>query len=292
MVAATSEPGHVVTNGMSQYSRAERNANAGIVVGISPEDYAQPGHRDDQHGRAVHPLDGIAFQRRWETRAFELGGGDYYAPGQLLGDFLRRQRSTEFGSVLPSYTPGVRLTDLAQPGHGSLPDDVLEAIRDAMPAFDRQIKGFAMPDAVFTGVETRTSSPLRITRGRDLQSVNVQGLLSGRRGRRVRGRHHVGRCRRHRNCRGRCASDAAHLPRRCFCREFRLKARLDRETWLSDRDVADEGVTREIAAFRCVPLTGRAARNASAARLPVSAASGKVTRRMSVRRFQAAGVDS
>ncbi len=177
VVAATSEPGHVVTNGMSQYSRAERNANAGIVVGISPGDYAQPGHRDDQHGRAVHPLDGIAFQRRWETRAFELGGGNYYAPGQLLGDFLRRQRSAVLGSVLPSYTPGVRLTDLAQPGHGSLPDDVLDAIRDAMPAFDRQIKGFAMPDAVFTGVETRTSSPLRITRGKDLQSVNVQGLF-------------------------------------------------------------------------------------------------------------------
>ena len=176
VVAATSEPGHVVTNGMSQYSRAERNANAGIVVGIAPEDYARPGHRDERHGRSVHPLDGIAFQRHWEARAFELGGSDYYAPGQLLGDFLRRQRSTDFGSVLPSYTPGVRLTDLAQPGHGSLPDDVLEAIRDAMPAFDRQIKGFAMPDAVFTGVETRTSSPLRITRGRDLQSVNVQGL--------------------------------------------------------------------------------------------------------------------
>ena len=176
VVAATSEPGHVVTNGMSQYSRAERNANAGIVVGIGTRDYAQPGHFDARHGGRVHPLDGIAFQRRWEQRAFELGGGDYCAPGQLVGDFLRRQRSQEIGAVLPSYKPGVRLTDLAERGRTSLPDAALEAIREAMPAFDRQIPGFAMPDAVFTGVETRTSSPLRITRGTDLQSVNVRGL--------------------------------------------------------------------------------------------------------------------
>jgi hypothetical protein len=177
VVAATSEPGHVVTNGMSQYSRAERNANAGIVVGISPGDYALPGHVDERHGGRVHPLDGIAFQRRWEHRAFELGGGDYSAPVQLVGDFLKRQRSSTFGAVLPSYKPGVRLTDLAQPGQGSLPDYALEAIREAMPAFERQIPGFSMPDAVFTGVETRTSSPLRITRGTDMQSVNVRGLF-------------------------------------------------------------------------------------------------------------------
>ena len=176
VVAATSEPGCVATNGMSQYSRAERNANAGIVVGIGPDDYAQPQHRDERHGGRVHPLDGIAFQRVWESRAFELGGGDYQAPGQRVGDFLRRRPSTEFGSVLPSYTPGVRPVDLGEPGRGSLPDYALEAIRAAMPAFDRQIPGFAMDDALFTGVETRTSSPLRIPRGRDFQSINVRGL--------------------------------------------------------------------------------------------------------------------
>ena len=177
VVAATSETGRVVTNGMSQYSRAERNANAGIVVGIAPADYAQSGHVDDRHRRAVHPLDGIEFQRQWESRAFELGGGDYCAPGQLVGDFLKKQRSSVLGEVLPSYTPGVRLTDLAEPGRPSLPEYVLDAIREAIPAFDRQIKGFARPDAVFTGVETRTSSPLRITRGAAMQSVNVRGLF-------------------------------------------------------------------------------------------------------------------
>jgi uncharacterized FAD-dependent dehydrogenase len=177
VVAATSEPGRVVTNGMSQYSRAERNANAGIVVGIEPADYAQPDSVDRRHGGAVHPLDGIAFQRHWESRAYELGGGDYFAPGQLVGDFLKRQRSRDLGDVLPSYKPGVRLTDLAAPGQPSLPDYVLDAIREAMPAFDRQIRGFARADAVFTGVETRTSSPLRITRGADLQSVNIKGLF-------------------------------------------------------------------------------------------------------------------
>jgi uncharacterized protein len=177
VVAATSEPGHVVTNGMSQYSRAERNANAGIVVGIDPGDYALPGHVDERHGGRVHPLDGIAFQRRWEQRAFDLGGGDYCAPGQLVGDFLKRQRSGAFGNVLPSYKPGVRLADLAQPGQESLPDYALEAIREAMTAFERQIPGFAMPDAVFTGVETRTSSPLRIARGADMQSISVRGLF-------------------------------------------------------------------------------------------------------------------
>jgi hypothetical protein len=176
VVAATSEPGRVVTNGMSQYSRAERNANAGIVVGIAPADYAQPGSVDRRHHGAVHPLDGIAFQRHWESRAFELGGGDYFAPGQLVGDFLKRKRSSVLGAVEPSYTPGVRLTDLGEADRGCLPEYALEAIREAIPAFDRQIRGFAMPDAVFTGVETRTSSPLRITRGTDYQSINVKGL--------------------------------------------------------------------------------------------------------------------
>jgi uncharacterized FAD-dependent dehydrogenase len=161
VVAATSEPGRVVTNGMSQYSRNERNANAGIVVGITPDDY--PGH----------PLAGIAFQRQWESRAFELGGGDYSAPGQLVGDFLAQRPSSEFGSVLPSYKPGVKLGDLAT----VLPDYVIAAVREALPVFDRQIKGFAMNDAVLTGVETRTSSPIRIRRDdNSLQSINTRGL--------------------------------------------------------------------------------------------------------------------
>jgi uncharacterized FAD-dependent dehydrogenase len=172
VVAATSETGCVVTNGMSQYSRNERNANAGIVVGIAPQDYRQDGH----HEGTVNPLDGVAFQRQWERRAFELGGGGYLAPAQLVGDFIRRQRSSAVGSVLPSYKPGVYFTDLAERGRGSLPDDALDAIREALPAFERQIKGFAMADAVLTGVETRTSSPLRVTRGRDYQSLNVAGL--------------------------------------------------------------------------------------------------------------------
>ena len=162
VVAATSEPGRVVTNGMSQYSRNERNANAGIVVGITPEvDY--PGH----------PLAGIEFQRQWESRAFKLGGGTYEAPGQLVGDFLAGRPSTALGEVVPSYTPGVHLTDLAT----SLPDYAIAAIREAIPAFDKQIRGFARPDAVLTGVETRTSSPIRITRDEHtLQSLNVAGL--------------------------------------------------------------------------------------------------------------------
>ncbi len=171
VVAATSEVGRVVTNGMSQYSRNERNANAGIVVGITPADYRQqPGEGP------VNPLDGVAFQRQWESRAYELGGGGYRAPGQLVGDFIKGQRSAVLGSVEPSYTPGVTLTDLAQPGRGSLPDYALAAIREALPAFERQIKGFSLPDAMLTGVETRTSSPLRITRGRDYQSLNTAGL--------------------------------------------------------------------------------------------------------------------
>ncbi|WP_109478762.1 NAD(P)/FAD-dependent oxidoreductase [Paraburkholderia sp. C35] len=160
VVAATSEPGRVVTNGMSQYSRAERNANAGIVVGITPEDY--PGG----------PMAGIAFQRKWEERAFELGGGDYHAPGQLVGDFIAGRPSTSLGSVVPSYKPGVRPTDLST----ALPDYVIEAIREALPQIDKKISGFAMHDAVLTGVETRTSSPIRVRRKDDYQSMNVEGL--------------------------------------------------------------------------------------------------------------------
>ncbi len=172
VVAATSEVNRVVTNGMSQYSRNERNANAGVVVGISPQDYRQDGKTEGP----VSPLDGMAFQRHWESRAFELGGADYKAPGQLVGDFLRGQASSALGSVEPSYKPGVRLTDLGRSDDSSLPMYTIEAIREALPAFDRQIKGFLMTDALLTGVETRTSSPLRITRGRDHQSLNVRGL--------------------------------------------------------------------------------------------------------------------
>ncbi len=175
VVAATSELERVVTNGMSQYSRNERNANAGIVVGISPQDYRQVAAGSDGTG-AVSPLDGMAFQRHWESRAYELGGGGYRAPAALVGDFIKGQPSTAVGAVLPSYQPGVRFTDLADPERPSLPPYVLAAIRQALPAFDQQIKGFSMADAVLTGVETRTSSPLRITRGKDFQSVNVAGL--------------------------------------------------------------------------------------------------------------------
>jgi len=161
VVAAASEPGRVVTNGMSQYSRNERNANAGIVVGITPErDYPD------------HPLAGIALQRELESRAFAAGGGTYQAPGQKVGDFLAARPSTEFGSVTPSYKPGVHLTDLS----GVLPEFAIAAIREALPAFNRQIAGFAMEDAMLTGVETRTSSPIRIKRGADFESVNTRGL--------------------------------------------------------------------------------------------------------------------
>ena len=160
VVAATSESNRVVTNGMSQYSRNERNANAGIVVGITPDDF--PGG----------PLAGIEFQRQIESKAFTLGGSNYEAPGQLVGDFLQGKTSTEFGSVIPSYKPGVHLTDLAE----SLPAYAIEAIREAIPAFEKKIKGFSMHDAVLTGVETRTSSPLQIKRGPNYQSVNTQGL--------------------------------------------------------------------------------------------------------------------
>jgi uncharacterized protein len=161
VVAATSEAGRVVTNGMSQYSRNERNANAGIVVGIEPQqDY--PGG----------PLAGVVLQRELESRAYVLGGSNYDAPGQLVGDFIAGRASSEFGGVVSSYKPGVKLGDL----QGALPSFAIEAMREAFPAFGRKIKGYDMPDAVLTGVETRTSSPVRVTRGDDFQSVNVKGL--------------------------------------------------------------------------------------------------------------------
>lgn len=162
VVAATSEEGCVVTNGMSQYSRKERNANSGIVVGITPADFP-----------TEHPLAGIELQRTLEKRAFILGGSNYNAPGQRVGDFLKGRASSALGSVQPSYTPGVELTDLST----LLPDYAIAAIREALPAFERQIKGFSMDDALLTGVETRTSSPVRIQRKRDdYQSINTQGL--------------------------------------------------------------------------------------------------------------------
>ncbi len=162
VVAAASEEGRVVTNGMSQYSRNERNANSAIVVGIDPErDY--PGH----------PLAGIELQRKLEAQAYVLGGSNYDAPAQRVGDFLAGVPSTELGDVQPSYTPGVKLTDLSQ----VLPDYVIAAIREAIPAFDRQIKGFARADGLLTGVETRTSSPICIKRGADYQSLNTKGLF-------------------------------------------------------------------------------------------------------------------
>ena len=162
VVAATSEPNRVVTNGMSQYSRNERNANSGIVVGINPEDDFPGG-----------PLAGVELQEKLESHAFELGGKDYCAPGQLVGDFIRGKASTEFGEVEPSYKPGVLLGDLAS----SLPNYVIEAIREALPEFGKQIRGFDREDAILTGIETRTSSPVRITREHEsLQSLNTRGL--------------------------------------------------------------------------------------------------------------------
>jgi len=160
VVATASEPERVVTNGMSQYSRAERNANAGIVVGISPDDY--PGH----------PLAGIAFQRKWESLAYDAGGRNYSAPGQLVGDFIAGRASTALGDVIPSFKPSVTPTDLSL----CLPDYAIVAMREALPAFGTQIRGFDLPDAVMTGVETRTSSPISIRRGEDFQSINTRGL--------------------------------------------------------------------------------------------------------------------
>ncbi|MCQ9054835.1 NAD(P)/FAD-dependent oxidoreductase [Vibrio parahaemolyticus] len=161
VVAATSEEGRVVTNGMSQYSRAERNANSAIVVGISPEvDY--PGD----------PLAGIRFQRELESNAYKLGGENYDAPAQKIGDFLKGRDPSQLGDVEPSFTPGIKLTDLSK----ALPPFAVEAIREAIPAFDRKIEGFASEDGLLTGVETRTSSPVCIKRGKDFQSVNLKGF--------------------------------------------------------------------------------------------------------------------
>ncbi|MDP1619287.1 NAD(P)/FAD-dependent oxidoreductase [Phenylobacterium sp.] len=162
VVAAASEPGRLVTNGMSQYSRNERNANAGFVVGVSPADYPSD-----------HPLAGIELQRDLEGRAFTAGGGDYFAPGQRVGDFLAGQASTTLGTVEPSYKPGVRPTNLA----ALMPDYVIEAMREALPVFGRKIPRYDDPDALLTGVETRTSSPIRITRDASFQSLNVRGLF-------------------------------------------------------------------------------------------------------------------
>ena len=195
VVAATSEPGRVVTNGMSQYSRNERNANAGIVVGIDPQDYPnglgdvadwQAAFGDElglhyalqatamtqQQPAQHHPLAGIVLQRKWEAQAYALGGKTYLAPAQLVGDFMAARPSDQLGSVQPSYKPGVLLGSLDQ----ALPGYAIEAIREALPAFGKKIKGFDMPQAVLTGVETRTSSPLRMPRGDNLQSLNVRGL--------------------------------------------------------------------------------------------------------------------
>lgn len=194
VVAATSEPGRVVTNGMSQYSRNERNANAGLVVGIEPADFPQTfpddlplwtaafgetdGARYAEQAAALlqqggtHPLAGIVLQRQLESRAYQLGGHSYEAPGQLVGDFLKHTPSSALGEVEPSYKPGVKLGDLAP----ALPAYAIEAMREALPVFGRKMRGYDMPDAVLTGVETRTSSPLRLTRGDDCQSLNTRGL--------------------------------------------------------------------------------------------------------------------
>ncbi len=192
VVAATSEAGRVVTNGMSQYSRNERNANAGMVVAIEPSDYpldtaswqAAFGEQDglkwatqaqamaQQIPKAYHPLSGMVLQRQLESKAFVAGGENYTAPGQLVGDFLAARASKEFGDVVPSYKPGVSLGDLAQ----VLPSYAIEALREALPVFGRKIRGYDMKDAVLTGVETRTSSPLKMTRGENFQSLNTQGL--------------------------------------------------------------------------------------------------------------------
>ena len=188
VVAATSEVGRVVTNGMSQYSRAERNANAGLVVGIDPKDYPQdPALIEQVVGQGLqavrldvndtldgkHPLSGIVLQRQLESAAFEVGGGGYLAPAQRVGDFLAQRPSTQLGEVKPSYQPGVTPTDLSR----VLPEYAITAMREALPVFGRKIKGYDLPDAVMTGVETRTSSPLRIERNdSDLQSPNCTGL--------------------------------------------------------------------------------------------------------------------
>jgi uncharacterized FAD-dependent dehydrogenase len=169
VVAATSEAGRVVTNGMSQYQRAERNANAGIVVGIDPTDFPQR----PEAGELGGVLAGIDLQRRLESLAFEAGGGTYHAPGQLQSDFLAQRPSTSLGRVEPSYQPGVQLTDL----NSLLPSYASEAIREALGVFEHKLPGFGLPDALLSGVETRTSAPLRLERGEELQSLNTGGIF-------------------------------------------------------------------------------------------------------------------
>ncbi|WP_312565395.1 FAD-dependent protein, partial [Comamonas sp.] len=184
VVAATSEPERVVTNGMSQYSRAERNANAGMVCAIEPADYPQDaksfawafdgktfGVEQQQPGQ-YHPLSGVVFQRQLESKAYLLGGRNYNAPGQLVGDFVAGNESSAVGGVPPSYKPGITWGNL----HHALPAFAIEAMREALPAFGKKIRGYDMHDAVLTGVETRTSSPVKIARGANFQSVNTRGL--------------------------------------------------------------------------------------------------------------------
>jgi hypothetical protein len=171
VVAAASEEGRLVTNGMSQYSRHERNANSAIVVGIEPSDFTYGS--EDPSAEAGDVLAGIAFQRRLEERAFKLGGGNYDAPVQLVGDFVAGRKSGDHGDVTPSYKPGVKYCDLTE----VLPPFAIEAIREALPEFEKKVKGFAMPDATLTAIETRTSSPIQITRDKQtLESLNINGL--------------------------------------------------------------------------------------------------------------------
>ena len=160
VIAASSGPGTVVTNGMSQYARNERNANSAIVAEVVPTDFKDK------------PLGGIEFQQRWEEKTFLLGGGNFNAPCQLVGDFLNGKPSSELGSVQPSYLPGITMTDL----RGCLPVYVVSAIKEALPEFEKRIRGFTLEDAVLTGIETRTSSPVRILRGKDYQSISIRGL--------------------------------------------------------------------------------------------------------------------
>jgi uncharacterized FAD-dependent dehydrogenase len=161
VVAAASEAGMIVTNGMSEYARDKKNANSALVVSVSPEDFG-----------SVHPLAGIEYQRTWERKAFEAGGGDYHAPVQLVGDFLSGTASTRLGETQPSYAPGIKLADM----HLCLPDYVTTTLKEALKDFDRKIKGFARADALMTGVETRTSAPIRIVRKENMESENMDNL--------------------------------------------------------------------------------------------------------------------
>lgn len=160
VIASSSEAEKIVTNGMSMHSRDGENANSALLVGVSPEDFD-----------GDHPLAGVEFQRRWESLAFKVGGSNYRAPAQRVGDFLEDRASTSLGEISKTYNPGVVMTDLRE----CLPDYVTETLKMAIVDFDRKIKGFANPDAIMTGVETRSSSPIRIQRDTSLQS-NIRGL--------------------------------------------------------------------------------------------------------------------